>query len=478
MGKYAEDAAMTSCDSCETGYVIPFEGSHSQRDCQACNPGEYALSDGSRCRKCKNGRFTEQPAASNCTACPEGATTNTNRTMCEPCEGGFYGLYCNSSCPFACQKQGTLKIDRNGDCLRANPSASLKQQWQLVGLGDEYSKYLDLDDDAITRYEETFQTIGATQCVCRLLWFDEDCGQKQNTYVSFIVGIICVGLVTVFLRHFLCRRDHISDQNDVTRNCCPKWTAQCASALGFVLTKEVKLDWGGRFSFARLVSFVGFWFERRVLIYQYKDLVTSELTDRKSTILSLRELEILCAHHMTMTHDQCQLLVRGKVVDSAFAEFSAPVPLAWSSSPEMMVFDADANPDSQKARGKSSDAIHHGNIDIRDKIYLCCARTRNDAISIEQRATAAGAKAAIIVYEQEELFYDLKSAQPFKSTIPVLMIKLSDAAKLREYGRAQIKSGARRDDCGVCMSNATCVTRRNSHVQTKSHFVHVVCVPA
>jgi hypothetical protein len=121
-------------------------------------------------------------------------------------------------------------------------------------------------------------------------------------------------------------------------------------------------------------------------------------------------------------------MVEGKTIDSEFAAFSAPVPLEWNSAPEMPIADADVDPTKGGA--------------VRGKIVLFLRRKGDSIIARVKLLAEAGAKAVIVVVDDNaDLFAMPGTDDGNKSAIPVLMVRNSCAVKLRESGRAQIKSG-------------------------------------
>eukprot|EP00899_Mesostigma_viride_P002916 jgi/Mesvir1/12625/Mv09322-RA.1 len=84
-GSYSDQAGATSCDACAEGStsVVAAE------ECRGCPSGEFASGEGeATCASCAAGSFS-QGGASNCTLCPQGMySTTAGRSECSSCPPG------------------------------------------------------------------------------------------------------------------------------------------------------------------------------------------------------------------------------------------------------------------------------------------------------------------------------------------------------------------------------------------------------
>jgi hypothetical protein len=111
-----------------------------------------------------------------------------------------------------------------------------------------------------------------------------------------------------------------------------------------------------------------------------------------------------------------------------YALFSCHLPSGWSSSAELPVVDAippmaDTALENEAAVKGSIMLVSRGTVPFYDKV---------------KRASAAGA-AAVVVFNTEDELFKMSADDGCTSDIPVLMIKSSDAPRLRNHGRARLR---------------------------------------
>jgi hypothetical protein len=120
------------------------------------------------------------------------------------------------------------------------------------------------------------------------------------------------------------------------------------------------------------------------------------------------------------------LVVNGKPMKSECASWSAPIHTVWS---ETAVVDA--------VPSKAETALENVAL-VKENIVLI-ERGISTWVEKAERASAAGAVAAIIVNYYDE-FTPMVGVDGFVSDIPVLMIKFSDAERLRGQRSARMQS--------------------------------------
>ena len=266
-GKYAEEDESSACTDCAAGFELPFEGSSSQSDCSACGVGEYANATGTAsCSSCASGTYASASATITCATCPEGTWTAGagGESTCVVCDGGQYGANCQDECQYACRAKGTKA---GGSCLRAAWTDATVAEWTELGLD---TSLIEIPTDTLYWSEkqdiETLDNtiIPAGMCVCKVLYFDDQCTQRQNIPVSFSTGVASLVLVVFLL--FMCalrRRNNDDDDNNNNNNiiksfceqylCCPEGAyqkvaaaipplslARCAILAGDVVERKVR----------------------------------------------------------------------------------------------------------------------------------------------------------------------------------------------------------------------------------------------
>ena len=113
-----------------------------------------------------------------------------------------------------------------------------------------------------------------------------------------------------------------------------------------------------------------------------------------------------------------------------YADFSSALPSAWTSPTaqidvvEAVPFKADsAFENAREIDGKIA-LVLRGTVPYREKV---------------ERASEAGAAGVVVVNTSDTLEIMTDKEGVYKSEVPVLMIKSSDAARLREHGSALIR---------------------------------------
>ena len=132
-----------------------------------------------------------------------------------------------------------------------------------------------------------------------------------------------------------------------------------------------------------------------------------------------------------------------KTIAGGHASWSCPLPLEEPSAESPVV---DAVP-------FKADATLQNEASIKGNIMLCIRGGGTSFVDKAKRASAAGAAAVIIINTDDKLMpitdgtqsCSEQSEDGYKSDIPVLMIKSSDAPRLQERGRARLwKRGGRK----------------------------------
>ena len=142
---------------------------------------------------------------------------------------------------------------------------------------------------------------------------------------------------------------------------------------------------------------------------------------------------LLCAHT-----GQPPIVIGEETIDGAFASW-AHFPSDWSSVELPVV---DAVPYMADAELKNKDAVK-GSI-------MLVSRGAGPFVGKVKRASAAGA-AAVIVFNTEDKLMEMGGGDDeFTSDIPVIMIKSSDAPRLREHGSALLRYNPVTKQRGPC----------------------------
>lgn len=137
------------------------------------------------------------------------------------------------------------------------------------------------------------------------------------------------------------------------------------------------------------------------------------------------------------------------MLDSMYAKFSSALPLEWTSSTaEIDVIDAVPF---------MADSVLENGSELQGKIALVSRGAGVTFSDKAKRASEAGAIGVIIV-NTEDVLMKVNGEAGYKSSIPVLMIKPSDAARLREHGGALLRDRGTppplpslvRGQCGRC----------------------------
>ena len=115
------------------------------------------------------------------------------------------------------------------------------------------------------------------------------------------------------------------------------------------------------------------------------------------------------------------------VIGGMYAEYSSALPLDWvSSNAEIKVVDAVFSTDGSVIENKD---------ELKGNIALMLVR---DTTREERLAAKAGAVAVYLV-STRRLVAEKSNNPDYKSEIPVITIKSSDATRLRKQGRALIR---------------------------------------
>ena len=122
-----------------------------------------------------------------------------------------------------------------------------------------------------------------------------------------------------------------------------------------------------------------------------------------------------------------------------YANFSSALPSEWTSSKhELDVVDAD----NFLKRANVSPSVLDNKNELQGNIALISLRRETAAVEKVKHVSQAGAVGVILINTDalRPGLFKISAHGDYKSEIPVLMIKASDATRLRKHGRALIQS--------------------------------------
>ena len=134
--------------------------------------------------------------------------------------------------------------------------------------------------------------------------------------------------------------------------------------------------------------------------------------------------------------DQPPIVIGEETIDGEYASWGdlpGAISKGWSSAELPVVdavpFEANANLENEAA--------------MKGNIMLCIRSKGTPFVEQVKRASAAGAAAVIIVNADDALMKVNDSGSGYTAAIPVLMIKSSDAPRLRKHGSSLLRKKTR-----------------------------------